>query len=157
ETPAPPSAPPPPPPSAPTAVSGAPQLKIRPMAPPLPAGPPPAPAGPQPMIKFTLPMVDTRLIARGPYEANKPVEVVFEISSTDTRNVDVCRVHTPIEGFTGDVLEVTDKSGARARYLGPVVKRGPPSPAGGDFLVLPPKEPMTAAFDLRQVYELKPG
>ncbi len=76
--------------------------------------------------------------------------LVFEVTSRSESRL--CIYHTPLEGFRGNILEVRDANGKRARYIGISVKRSPPSER--HYIALTEDESRSITFDLAQAYRL---
>lgn len=80
------------------------------------------------------------------------VVLVFTVHNSGTKAQKFCRYMTPIEGFNGNILQVTDPSGARVGYAGVMKKRGKPGPA--DYITLDCGESHVVSFDLLPPYPL---
>jgi hypothetical protein len=86
-------------------------------------------------------------------EPESPMSIQFEVSSTQDQRL--CRYHTPLEGFLGDILEVRNEQGDRTAYLGAMVKRLPPGEE--DFVWVRIETPQTVSFDLSKHYAVSDG
>lgn len=92
------------------------------------------------------------LQAPGTVPLTEPVvPVTFTLRNEGTTDVLVLARQTPLEGFLGDLFEVT-LAGRRLDYRGPVVKRGPPTEA--EFVLLAPGADAHATVDLLEGYDL---
>jgi peptidyl-Lys metalloendopeptidase len=60
---------------------------------------------------------------------------------------------TPIEGFKGNFLDVTDAEGNKIPYTGAMVKRGKPSRSA--FVHLAPQASIVAEFNLLDAYPIR--
>lgn len=80
------------------------------------------------------------------------MNLFFTVSNETDKPLKFCKYGTPFEGFTGDILEITDNKGRKVDYTGIMVKRG--EPGSGDFLEVPPKTMITTVFSLRESYPI---
>jgi hypothetical protein len=83
--------------------------------------------------------------------AEQVVPVTFTLRNESPAAVLVLARQTPLEGFLGDLFEVT-LAGRRLDYRGPVVKRGPPTES--EFVPLAPGADAHATVDLLEGYDL---
>ncbi len=83
--------------------------------------------------------------------AEQVVPVTFTLRNESSAAVLVLARQTPLEGFLGDLFEVT-LAGRRLDYRGPVVKRGPPTES--EFVPLAPGADAHATVDLLEGYDL---
>ena len=83
--------------------------------------------------------------------ATDPLVVKFTLRNTSAVPVTVLKWHTPLDGFTGDLFEVTQE-GAPVRYIGPIVKRAEPQPE--DYVTLEPGAEVSADVDLAEGYAI---
>ena len=83
--------------------------------------------------------------------AEQVVPVTFTLRNDSSAAVLVLARQTPLEGFLGDLFEVT-LAGRRLDYRGPVVKRGPPTES--EFVPLAPGADAHATVDLLEGYDL---
>lgn len=83
--------------------------------------------------------------------AEQVVPVTFTLRNDSSAAILVLARQTPLEGFLGDLFEVT-LAGRRLDYRGPVVKRGPPTEA--EFVPLAPGADAHATVDLLEGYDL---
>ncbi len=79
------------------------------------------------------------------------VPVTFTLRNESPAAILVLARQTPLEGFLGDLFDVT-LAGRRLDYRGPVVKRGPPTEA--EFVPLAPGADAHATVDLLEGYDL---
>ena len=79
------------------------------------------------------------------------VPLGFTLRNDSPADVRVLSRQTPLEGFLGDLFDVTI-AGRRLDYRGPVVKRGPPTEA--EFVTLAPGAHAHATIDLLEGYDL---
>lgn len=87
-----------------------------------------------------------------PAQVGGQVLLSFTVKNTGTKAQKFCRYMTPIEGFQGNILHVTDPGGARVAYKGVMKKRGKPGPQ--DYIRLDCGESQTVSFDLLPAYPL---
>ena len=87
-----------------------------------------------------------------PPQVGGQVLLTFTVKNTGTKSQKFCRYMTPIEGFKGNILQVTDPAGARVGYKGVMKKRGKPGPE--DYITLDCGESQTVSFDLLPAYPL---
>jgi hypothetical protein len=91
-----------------------------------------------------------------PPQVGGQVLLAFTVTNTGTKPQKFCRYMTPIEGFKGNILHVSDPAGTRVGYTGVLKKRG--KPGSGDEISLDGGESQTVHFDLLLSYPLtKPG
>ena len=83
--------------------------------------------------------------------AEQVVPVTFTLRNESSVAILVLARQTPLEGFLGDLFEVT-LAGRRLDYRGPVVKRGPPTES--EFVPLAPGADAHATVDLLAGYDL---
>ena len=83
--------------------------------------------------------------------ATDPLVVKFTLRNTSAVPVTVLKWHTPLDGFTGDLFEVTQE-GAPVRYIGAIVKRAEPQPE--DYVTLEPGAEVSADVDLAEGYAI---
>jgi peptidyl-Lys metalloendopeptidase len=106
------------------------------------AGPPP-----EPPTRLTCILQAPTAVALG----EPVVPLTFTLRNDGPAAVRVLGRQTPFEGFLSDLFDVTI-DGRRLDYLGPVVKRGPPTEA--EFLTLAPGAHGHATIDLLRGYDL---
>jgi hypothetical protein len=87
-----------------------------------------------------------------PAQVGGKVLLTFTVHNAGTKAQKFCRYMTPIEGFKGNILQVTDASGARVSYKGVLKKRGKAGPE--DYITLDCGESQTVSFDLLPAYPL---
>jgi hypothetical protein len=80
------------------------------------------------------------------------LELSFAVTNPHKKSQKFCRYMTPIEGFYGDILVVTDVAGHRVAYAGIKKKRGAPQPS--DDIHLGEGETKSATFDLMEAYPI---
>ncbi len=80
------------------------------------------------------------------------VLLTFTVKNTGTKAQKFCRYMTPLEGFSGNILQVTDPAGTRVGYAGVMKKRGKPGPK--DYFKLARGDSQTVHFDLLPSYPL---
>ena len=87
--------------------------------------------------------------------AEPVVPVGFTLRNDDGAAITVLKRQTPLEGFLGDLFEVT-LEGRRVEYRGRMVKRGPPTAV--EFVTVGTGSHVHATVDLVEGYDLsQPG
>jgi hypothetical protein len=86
------------------------------------------------------------------YKLGEPIELTFAVTCK-TKSAKFCRYMTPLEGFSGNILEVKDAAGQNVEYIGPSKKRGKPGPE--DYITLTGGNSTKATFDLQNFYPIK--
>jgi hypothetical protein len=81
------------------------------------------------------------------------VNLVFTVQSVQEHRL--CIYHTPLESFSRSILDIKDAGGESVGYLGPMIKRGPPSKR--DYVTVRPNEPLAATFNLAHHYGVAGG
>ncbi|MCE9673860.1 protease [Myxococcus stipitatus] len=85
-----------------------------------------------------------RLVAGG------PVTVTFDITNTSSQPLYVLTWNTPLEGrILNDMFRVT-RDGVELPYVGPMVKRAPPTP--DSYVTLAPGATVTREVDISNAY-----
>lgn len=82
----------------------------------------------------------------------QPIMLTCKVDNEGDGPAKFCRYMTPFEGFNGDILDITDGNGAKAKYLGPMKKRS--KPTAKDDIHLAAGESLKAEFDLASVYDI---
>lgn len=91
------------------------------------------------------------LTAGDSFIADEPVLIGLEIDNPGNETVEVLRYFTPIEGIMGPIYQVSFQ-GQVLDYLGPMVKRMPPSDE--DWLALPAGSSLSADVEINLSWDL---
>jgi hypothetical protein len=107
------------------------------------------------MKASSTPRLSCQLKAQAEYAGRGEVTVRFTLRNETDTPVAVLRWYTPLEGLKGDIFKIS-KRGRAIAYQGPLFKRG--DPTREDYVVLPPRESVSATVDLAKGYDLsRPG
>lgn len=79
----------------------------------------------------------------------------FTVQNNTENDILLLSWYTPFEGFWSNLFIITDSTGNKLRYQGPMVKRS--APASEDYIKLLANKKFTMKLDLTQAYELSPG
>lgn len=85
------------------------------------------------------------------FKAKDSINIKYTLTNISDKAVYVLKWHTPLEGFYNDIFNIV-KDGKRVGYIGPMVKRGMPTP--DDYIMLKPGESANATLDLATAYEI---
>lgn len=101
------------------------------------------------------PALECRLTLPATARVGAPVPLQFGLINRGKSRLHVLTWNTPLEGWFGRFLRVT-QGGREIPYQGPQVKRG--APVADDYLVLAAGRNAEATLDLTQAYDLtEPG
>ncbi|KQS36190.1 hypothetical protein [Pedobacter sp. Leaf194] len=80
----------------------------------------------------------------------------FTVHNEHSAEKSFCKWHTPFEPLMSKYLDIRDENGIEVAYKGPMAKRIMPPPAES-YLVVKPKDTISANLDLLNAYQLEVG
>lgn len=86
---------------------------------------------------------------------NGKVVVHMTVQNGSPAPVYVAKAMFEDDHLMGRAFDITDESGTPVGYIGPMVKRGPPTAA--DFIAVKPGTKHSNAIDITRSYDFKPG
>lgn len=98
--------------------------------------------------------LQTQLTSNGVhFPFGESITITFSVTNNEGKAARFCRYMTPLEGFKGNFLDVTDAIGNKIPYAGAMVKRGKPRPSA--FVHVAPQGSIVAEFNLLDAYPIR--
>lgn len=101
------------------------------------------------------PSLSCKLNIRAEQNIVDGIFIDFILLNQSSSDLSVLTWYTPLEGFLSDLFVITDPSGERISYQGPMVKRAKPTSL--DYQLIRAKGNVATMLDLSLVYSLIPG
>jgi hypothetical protein len=98
-----------------------------------------------------MPVFTANLHARPQYLSDQPIVLQLDLFNQGNEGCYVNRRGTPFEGIITDCLKITRNGQPRLRYDGPLIKRGPSSPA--DYFLVPGRKTVSCSLTISEAYE----
>jgi peptidyl-Lys metalloendopeptidase len=90
-------------------------------------------------------------VVKSRYGLAEAKKVRFTLTNASGEPIRVLKWHTPLEGFTADILDIR-KDGQPAPYIGRQIKRG--APTADDYVLIPPCESVSTVIDVADGYDV---